>query len=271
MLRIALLISILALFGDCMDKEKRKAGGISINEPIGNEVKEKEVVAKSRKGKEKVSEKINIMDTTKHIAQMISCVKNPTSAEGHEGTSASPNATSFMQKQTSKGLASAEEHKELAKAKNAENSQTSAEDGATDGQSLAETIEKNENSNGQICSICKDEDNLLGTDPENTKMKELTNCHHRFHRECVDNWLQTQNNCPICRVRVNSNDLPPRTEQNRNQTRPSYVGLNHDQIRPTYVYRYVRPNGTVLTIHDDMEHVVEQTENGPVIRRQHRT
>ncbi|KAL3091478.1 hypothetical protein niasHS_004883 [Heterodera schachtii] len=60
MLRIVLLISILALFGDCMEKGKRKAGGISINEPIRDETKEKEVVATSRKGKEKVGEKINI-------------------------------------------------------------------------------------------------------------------------------------------------------------------------------------------------------------------
>ncbi|KAL3106452.1 hypothetical protein niasHT_012191 [Heterodera trifolii] len=70
MLRIVLLISILALFGDCVDKGKRKAGGISINELIVNEVKEKAFVATSRKGKEKVGEKINVMDTTEHIAQM---------------------------------------------------------------------------------------------------------------------------------------------------------------------------------------------------------
>ncbi|KAL3091473.1 hypothetical protein niasHS_004878 [Heterodera schachtii] len=70
MLRLLLLISILALFSDCMDKGKRKAGGISINEPIVNKVKEKAFVAISRKGKEKVGEQINVMDTTEHIAQM---------------------------------------------------------------------------------------------------------------------------------------------------------------------------------------------------------
>ncbi|KAL3081565.1 hypothetical protein niasHS_011443 [Heterodera schachtii] len=70
MLRIVLLISILALFGDCMDMGKRKAGGISINEPIVNQIKEKTFAATSRKGKEKVGEKINVMDTTEHIAQM---------------------------------------------------------------------------------------------------------------------------------------------------------------------------------------------------------
>ncbi|KAL3106446.1 hypothetical protein niasHT_012185 [Heterodera trifolii] len=70
MLRIVLLNSILALFGDCMDMGKRKAGGISINEPIVNQIKEKTFAATSRKGKEKVGEKINVMDTTEHIAQM---------------------------------------------------------------------------------------------------------------------------------------------------------------------------------------------------------
>ncbi|KAL3081571.1 hypothetical protein niasHS_011449 [Heterodera schachtii] len=72
MLRLLLLIVILALFGDCMDKGKRKAGGININEPIVKKVKEKKLVETSRKGKEKVGEKINldIMDTTKQIAQI---------------------------------------------------------------------------------------------------------------------------------------------------------------------------------------------------------
>ncbi|KAL3106442.1 hypothetical protein niasHT_012181 [Heterodera trifolii] len=55
MLRIVLLNSILALFGDCMDNGKRKAGGISINEPSEYGIKEK-VVATSGKGKEKVGE-----------------------------------------------------------------------------------------------------------------------------------------------------------------------------------------------------------------------
>ncbi|KAL3117620.1 hypothetical protein niasHT_003279 [Heterodera trifolii] len=67
MLRLLLPISILALFGDCVDPGKRKSAGISINEPIRNQIKEKElVVATSRKGKEKVGE-ISIMDITEQF------------------------------------------------------------------------------------------------------------------------------------------------------------------------------------------------------------
>ncbi|KAL3106443.1 hypothetical protein niasHT_012182 [Heterodera trifolii] len=94
-------------------------------------------------------------------------------------------------------------------AKNAENSQSPAENGATaDGQSLA-TFENNENLKNEICSICLDEDNLLSTDPKNSEVKELNKCHHRFHRECVDGWLITNQTCPTCRgVEADSNDLP---------------------------------------------------------------
>ncbi|KAL3106439.1 hypothetical protein niasHT_012178 [Heterodera trifolii] len=69
MLRIVLLIPILALFGDCMDNGKRKAGGISIDEQSEYGIKEKKVVATSEKGKEKLGE-ISVMDTIEHIAQM---------------------------------------------------------------------------------------------------------------------------------------------------------------------------------------------------------
>nr|AAP30763.1 putative gland protein G8H07 [Heterodera glycines] len=121
MLRIALLISILALFGDCMDMGKRKLGGISINEPSEYGTKEKEAIAtkenaqtskdpptsaggqneaipspkkpspkgklksdfglnlakafprpvpKGRRGKEKVGEKISVMNTAERIEKM---------------------------------------------------------------------------------------------------------------------------------------------------------------------------------------------------------
>ncbi|KAL3117531.1 hypothetical protein niasHT_002848 [Heterodera trifolii] len=56
MLRLLLPISILALFGDCVDPGKRKSAGI----------KKELVVATSRKGKEKVGE-ISILDTTEQL------------------------------------------------------------------------------------------------------------------------------------------------------------------------------------------------------------
>ncbi|KAF9596537.1 hypothetical protein IFM89_012268 [Coptis chinensis] len=50
------------------------------------------------------------------------------------------------------------------------------------------------------CSIC------LSAFQDQEKVKILPNCNHSYHPECVDKWLKTQSNCPLCRasLRVNS-------------------------------------------------------------------
>ena len=32
------------------------------------------------------------------------------------------------------------------------------------------------------------------------KTKKTTECHHIFHQECIDRWLENNNNCPLCRT-----------------------------------------------------------------------
>lgn len=32
------------------------------------------------------------------------------------------------------------------------------------------------------------------------------NCGHKFHNDCVGNWLKKQQNCPICRTEVSNNN-----------------------------------------------------------------
>nr|QLK97580.1 secretory protein 28B03 [Heterodera glycines] len=74
LLKSVLFISLLSLFGDCMKNSdqigvKRKSAGIRIEEP--NDVKGKgKVVETSRKGKEKVGEKISVMNTAERIEKM---------------------------------------------------------------------------------------------------------------------------------------------------------------------------------------------------------
>ena len=42
----------------------------------------------------------------------------------------------------------------------------------------------------ETCSICLDTiDNLF-----------VTNCGHYFHKRCIDRWLNTNDNCPLCRT-----------------------------------------------------------------------
>ena len=40
-----------------------------------------------------------------------------------------------------------------------------------------------------ICSICRDE----------AKCDIITPCGHEFHADCLAEWLNTQNSCPICK------------------------------------------------------------------------
>lgn len=41
------------------------------------------------------------------------------------------------------------------------------------------------------CSIC--------LESLNTSISTKTKCNHDFHESCIDNWLDIQNKCPICR------------------------------------------------------------------------
>ena len=47
---------------------------------------------------------------------------------------------------------------------------------------------------GDGCAIC-----LREEFDEDEMCKVLPECHHVFHSDCVDQWLKTKQNCPVCR------------------------------------------------------------------------
>ncbi|XP_030927820.1 RING-H2 finger protein ATL63 [Quercus lobata] len=53
-----------------------------------------------------------------------------------------------------------------------------------------------EHKNGLECVIC------LSPFEENDVGRDLPKCHHGFHVECIDMWLSSHANCPICRALV---------------------------------------------------------------------
>ncbi|KAM0827384.1 hypothetical protein ACQ4PT_068233 [Festuca glaucescens] len=55
---------------------------------------------------------------------------------------------------------------------------------------------------GADCAVCLSE--LAHGD----KVRELPNCRHAFHVECVDAWLSSRTTCPLCRAEV---ELPQGT------------------------------------------------------------
>ena len=46
--------------------------------------------------------------------------------------------------------------------------------------------------NNEKCSICLEDFNIGDT------LNEL-NCNHFYHKECINNWIKSNNNCPMCR------------------------------------------------------------------------
>ncbi|KAJ3692170.1 hypothetical protein LUZ60_012520 [Juncus effusus] len=46
------------------------------------------------------------------------------------------------------------------------------------------------------CSVC------LNMVQEGEKVRQLTDCKHFFHPECIDTWLYSHSTCPLCRNQV---------------------------------------------------------------------
>lgn len=46
----------------------------------------------------------------------------------------------------------------------------------------------------ETCSICLDNFEI------NEKVYRTKICNHLFHRECLKEWLKTENSCPVCRA-----------------------------------------------------------------------
>ncbi|GMH08527.1 hypothetical protein Nepgr_010367 [Nepenthes gracilis] len=51
------------------------------------------------------------------------------------------------------------------------------------------------------CAVC------LGEFKEGDKLRVIPNCCHAFHIDCIDVWLQTSANCPLCRSSISSSTL----------------------------------------------------------------
>jgi hypothetical protein len=54
------------------------------------------------------------------------------------------------------------------------------------------------------CSICIDEIDIK--DDKNIKTLNCSN-KHIFHIICIDNWLNINNICPLCREEINNNNI----------------------------------------------------------------
>lgn len=65
------------------------------------------------------------------------------------------------------------------------------------------------------CAVC------LSDFKEGEKLRVIPNCCHAFHIDCIDVWLQSNANCPLCRSSISSNTLSSIDRILKTSNRPS--------------------------------------------------
>ncbi|KAI3448988.1 hypothetical protein Pfo_005653 [Paulownia fortunei] len=90
---------------------------------------------------------------------------------------------------------------------------------------------------GTECAVC------LSEFQENESLRLLPKCSHAFHLPCIDTWLKSHSNCPLCRANVIAlaHPLPPPVPSSQASSAP-----NIDS------YEIQRPDDLILVV-DDQE------------------
>lgn len=82
------------------------------------------------------------------------------------------------------------------------------------------------------CAVC------LNEFQEDEKLRIIPNCSHVFHIDCIDVWLQSNANCPLCRTSISSTTTfpihhiiaPSSTPQDPNPYSESLIGGDEDYV-----------------------------------------
>ncbi|CAH8342024.1 unnamed protein product [Eruca vesicaria subsp. sativa] len=111
------------------------------------------------------------------------------------------------------------------------------------------------------CAVC-----LLEFE-EGDYVRTLPLCFHAFHLECIDEWLRSHPNCPLCRTAILRNGVVANTTS-------SFVPLMAPRIRPSLdeeshaiTVRSETPPMMIATVRDDHEITVAVEEQSPAISR----
>ncbi|CAA2957117.1 RING-H2 finger ATL52-like [Olea europaea subsp. europaea] len=87
---------------------------------------------------------------------------------------------------------------------------------------------------GTECAVC------LSEFQENESLRLLPKCIHAFHLPCIDTWLKSHSNCPLCRVDVNiTSPLPPPAPSSQT---PSTLNLASLEVQ--------RPDDLIFVVDD---------------------
>lgn len=98
------------------------------------------------------------------------------------------------------------------------------------------------------CTIC-----LLDYTEET---KKTTECHHIFHQECLNRWLETNNSCPLCRTVLKQVITLPSIWEERQPPSPinsSYFGGGLMQLVAYGAQDRMLTVNTAVTLHQQQE------------------
>ncbi|KAL9656071.1 hypothetical protein ABK040_007689 [Willaertia magna] len=99
------------------------------------------------------------------------------------------------------------------------------------------------------CSICLEEMK------EGTEHKQIPNCKHVFHQDCIDTWLKSYNHvCPVCRANINEIDFKVVEEQEKKRKRLQESGNNSQQSLSSTAPKLKRRKAATTTSSSSLQH-----------------
>jgi hypothetical protein len=63
-----------------------------------------------------------------------------------------------------------------------------------------------------MCTVCQD------TYTEGQAIRQINNCNHTFHKNCIDHWFEQNVHCPVCRHDIREEDQANQTSSDASQT-----------------------------------------------------
>lgn len=99
----------------------------------------------------------------------------------------------------------------------------------------------------QDCPVC------LSEFEEDESLRFLPKCNHLFHVKCIDTWLRSHSNCPLCRTSVGFvNALEPNVERNDHFTALEAMET-HSEGETSRVGSLVEEGDAIIEITDEEE------------------
>ncbi|KAG2389685.1 hypothetical protein LR48_Vigan07g198000 [Vigna angularis] len=77
---------------------------------------------------------------------------------------------------------------------------------------------------GTECSVC------LNEFQEEETLRLLPKCNHAFHIPCIDTWLRSHTNCPLCRAGILSNSVTSEAPVSNLEQENANLGRNQDTL-----------------------------------------